>query len=114
MGTRPTFAQKDQRPCLLAGTRLVNTSIGCLGTGLGIEANAEEEAKYYKLSADQGNGFGEAAYDRCLRRGIAIERNDSEAAKYSKLSADQGTADGQASYGICRLESESRRTLKKR
>jgi TPR repeat protein len=27
----------------------------CLGDGAGIEQNVEEAAKYFKLSADQGN-----------------------------------------------------------
>jgi TPR repeat protein len=49
-----------------------------------------EAAKYYKLSADQGNPFGQYNYGFCLTNGAGVERNLMEAAKYYKLSADQG------------------------
>jgi TPR repeat protein len=63
-----------------------------LENGIGIEGNAEEAVKYYKLSADQGLACGQLNYGYCLETGIGIETDVEEAVKYYKLSADQGFA----------------------
>jgi TPR repeat protein len=63
-----------------------------LQNGLGIERNAEEAVKYYKLSADQGDADAQFNYGHCLQNGLGIETNVEEAVKYYKLSADQGLA----------------------
>jgi TPR repeat protein len=56
--------------------------------------NLNEAAKYYKLSADQGNGHGQNNYGVCLesRNGVSVILI--EAAKCYKLLAEQGHADG--------------------
>jgi TPR repeat protein len=60
-----------------------------------------EAAKYYRLSADQGNSQGQFRYGRCLEHGIGVAKDSAEAAKYYKLSANQGNSHGQVSYGRC-------------
>jgi TPR repeat protein len=56
-------------------------------------------AYYFKLSADQGNAFGQMLYDYCLRDGQGISKDLSGAVHYFKLSADQGNADGVYHWG---------------
>jgi hypothetical protein len=65
-----------------------------LRDGLGVSKDAVKAAKYFKLSADQGNADGQCLYGIALRDGIGVARNPAEAAKYFKLSADQGNANG--------------------
>jgi TPR repeat protein len=60
-----------------------------------------EAAKYFKMSADQGNQDGQSRYGLFLERGTGVEQNVIEAAKYYKLSADQGDSTGQNRYGDC-------------
>jgi TPR repeat protein len=72
----------------------------CLEYGIGISVNPSEAAKYYKLSADQGNSSGQCDYACCLQSGIGVSMNPSEAAKYYKLSADQGNSSGQCNYAL--------------
>jgi TPR repeat protein len=49
-------------------------------------------AHYFKLSADQGNAYGQCNYGVCLRDGDGVVMDKSLAAHYFKLSADQGDA----------------------
>jgi hypothetical protein len=59
-----------------------------------------EAARYYRLSADQGNVFSQLNYGRCLEFGKGVSIDLNEAAKYYKLSADQGHAQAQFYYGV--------------
>jgi TPR repeat protein len=54
-----------------------------------------------KLSADQGNAYGQCWYGYCLLYGQGVSIDMRSAAHYLKLSADQGNADGQYCYGCC-------------
>jgi TPR repeat protein len=56
-------------------------------------------ARYFKLSADQGNADGQCCYGRSLRDGTGISKDLISAAHYFELSADQGSVDDQCSYG---------------
>jgi TPR repeat protein len=61
--------------------------IGNLG-----QNNLEETVKCFKLSADQGNAFGQSKYVPCFYNGEGVGQNLSEAAKDFKMSADKGNA----------------------
>jgi TPR repeat protein len=69
--------------------------------GKGVSVNLSEAARYYKLSADQGNSNGQNRYGLCLELGKGVSVDLSEAARYYKLSADQGNSDGQFNYSRC-------------
>jgi TPR repeat protein len=60
-------------------------------------------AHYFKLSADQGNAFGQCCYGICLRDGTGISQDLISAAHYFKLSADQGNTGGQYHFAMCLL-----------
>jgi TPR repeat protein len=66
--------------------------------------NEEESARYFSLSAAQGNGFGQYQYACCLYWGLGVTRNTEKAVRYCKLSADQGNSWGQTGYGFCFLD----------
>jgi TPR repeat protein len=48
----------------------------------GVEIELMESARYYKLSADQNNRFGQFRYGLCLENGKGVEIDLVEAAKY--------------------------------
>jgi TPR repeat protein len=67
--------------------------------GLGVSKNEVDAARYYNLSADQGNAYVQYSYGFCLANGRGVLKNDVEAVRYFKLLADQGTVFGQCCYG---------------
>jgi TPR repeat protein/serine/threonine protein kinase len=75
----------------------------CLRDGIGISKDLKGAAHHFKLSADQGNAYGQLCYGVCLRDGIGISKDLKGAVHYLKLSADQGNADGQCQWGISLL-----------
>jgi TPR repeat protein len=82
--------------------RNAQTSSGkCLRDGDGIERDLVQAARYFKLSADQGDSNGQSRYGACLHEGNGIAQDRVEAARYFKLSADQGNRSGQYWYGLC-------------
>jgi TPR repeat protein len=56
-------------------------------------------AHYFKLSADQGNAFGQRRAGRSLRDGTDLSKDLILIGHYFKLSAGQGNADGQCCHG---------------
>jgi hypothetical protein len=73
----------------------------CLEYGLGIEANPDRAAKFYRMAADQQNGSGENNFGICLERGIGVRVNLELAAEYYKRASDHGDADGANNFGFC-------------
>jgi TPR repeat protein len=73
------------------------------GPGLGFE-NSVESTQYIKLSAIQGNSYGEAGYGRALADGYGIQRNESESFVWHESSANHGNARGQNGCGFCYLQ----------
>jgi TPR repeat protein len=67
---------------------------------IGIPQNLIEAVKYYKLSADQQNGFGLAAYGSCYQFGKGVSKDMKRAVQLYKQSADMGNSNGQLSYGV--------------
>jgi TPR repeat protein len=55
-------------------------------------------AEYYRLSADQGNSYGQSAFGRCLENGLGIGKDLIRAAEYYRLSAEQGNSDAQNQF----------------
>jgi hypothetical protein len=82
------------------GNRQYNYGI-CLHHGIGIRIDLARTAQYYKLSADQGNAFGQYNYGFCLHHGIGIPIDLAGSAHYYKLSADQGNSYCQNHYALC-------------
>jgi TPR repeat protein len=70
-----------------------------LEDGSGVSKDVAEAAKYFKMSADQGNSEGQWRYGRCLFGGCGVPKDLAEGAKYLKLAADQGQADARYEYG---------------
>jgi TPR repeat protein len=61
-----------------------------LHNGEGISKNVHLAAKYYKLSADQGNADAQYAYGLLLKNGEGVSKNVLEARRSLTLAADQG------------------------
>jgi TPR repeat protein len=57
-------------------------------------------AKYFKMSADQGDAIGRRGSARCVRKGTDFERNVIEAVKHFKMSPDQGNLASQYGYAL--------------
>jgi len=62
----------------------------CYKNGTGVEKNLPEALKYYLLSAEQGNAYGQFRAAMCYKRGEGVEINLKEMVKYLRLSSDQG------------------------
>lgn len=58
-------------------------------------------AKWFRLSADQKDAYGEFGLASCYRDGTGVPQNHAEAVRYYRLSADQGNAFGQVGLGLC-------------
>jgi TPR repeat protein len=69
------------------------------GPGLGFE-NAIESTRYMKLSANQGNSYGEFGYGRALIHGYGIMQNECEGFAWYESSALHGNARGQNACGF--------------
>ncbi|KAK8837065.1 hypothetical protein M9Y10_037114 [Tritrichomonas musculus] len=66
-------------------------------------------ARYYKMSADLGHGYGYGMnmYADCLSSGFGVEKNRNEALKYYKMSADIGNQEGMVKYASLLSKGES-------
>jgi TPR repeat protein len=62
----------------------------CYGKGKGVEYNAEEAAKLYKLAADQGNAEAKFELGECFRYGRGVEKDATRAVRFYKSAANQG------------------------
>jgi TPR repeat protein len=70
------------------------------------EAGGRDDARpraveYYRLSAEQGNSYGQYAFGQCLENGIGVEKDLKRAAEYYRLSAEQNNSQGQYNFGYC-------------
>jgi hypothetical protein len=65
-----------------------STTVFSLWDGSGVETDLVEAAKYFKMSANQGNSYGRHHYGFALRNGEGVEKDLVETEKYVKLSAD--------------------------
>jgi hypothetical protein len=68
-----------------------------------------EAAKYYQMSAAQGDPCGEFGYAGCLEHGNGVPRNVTDAANYYKMVADKSCETRPVIYAYllqhcCRLE----------
>jgi TPR repeat protein len=87
---------------------------------MGVSVNESSAVRNFKLSADQGNPYGQFAYGNCAEYGKGMSIDLAEAAKCYKLSADQDMLDAQFHYavalangiGVAKNESETARYLK--
>jgi TPR repeat protein len=70
------------------------------GPGRGYEDRAES-TRYMKLSADQGNCYGEMGYGRALHFGYGVQKNIDQAFVYYERAAARGNARGQNGCGYC-------------
>jgi hypothetical protein len=85
-----------------------------LRAGLGVKKDPVGGAKYFKMSADQGNSDGQDEYGWALRNGFGAQEDFAHVAKYFKLSADQGHSDGPFTMGgHFEMDGELRRMLLK-
>ena len=66
-----------------------------------VAMDLDEAAKWFRLSADQEDAYGEFGLASCYRDGSGVQQNHAVAVKWFKLSADQGNAFGQACLGMC-------------
>jgi serine/threonine protein kinase len=71
-----------------------------------------EAAKYYKLSADQGDPFGQEYYGRCLEDGKGVAQDMTQAIKYYRLAADQGSREGGKGYNGLKMSVENLEEVK--
>jgi TPR repeat protein len=73
----------------------------CLEYGTGVSIDFASAAKYYRLSADQGNSAGQWHYGFCLEYGNGVSIDLASAIEYYRLSADQGNPMGSSAYANC-------------
>jgi TPR repeat protein len=64
-------------------------------------ADLIEVTRSYKLSANQGNAYGQFDHGRCLELGVGIELDASEAARCFKLSGDANCPLGALKWADC-------------
>jgi uncharacterized protein len=63
--------------------------------GDGVEQNADEAIKRYRLAASEGYALSQASLGRMYRDGIGVPQDAAEAVKWYRLAADQGNAGAQ-------------------
>lgn len=61
----------------------------CYKYGIGVKKNPELAFKYYKLSAEQENVYGQYGLGYCYENGFGTEKDINLAVKYYSLSANQ-------------------------
>lgn len=70
-------------------------------TGLGVELDFREAARWYRLAAEQGLTNAQKKLAAMYDLGRGVPRNSVESAKWIRLAAEQGDADAQ--HGLGRL-----------
>jgi hypothetical protein len=63
-----------------------------LADRIGIEEDPNRAVEYYRLSAEQGNAYGQHRFGYCLEHGIGIDKDLNRAVEYYRLSAEQGNS----------------------
>ncbi|MES2961056.1 MAG: tetratricopeptide repeat protein [Pseudomonadota bacterium] len=69
--------------------------------GTGVEQNAAEAVRFYRLAAAQGYAPAQCNLGTCLINGTGVEKNAAEAVNFYRLAAAQGLAPAQYHLGIC-------------
>jgi TPR repeat protein len=69
-------------------------------TGRGGTQDDAEAARWYRLSADQGNAVAQTKLGQCYAAGSGVAHDDAEAARWYRLSADQGRLIAQYNLGL--------------
>jgi TPR repeat protein len=72
----------------------------CLRDGIGCEKNPREFVHFTRLSAEQGNSYGEARYSYALFYGCGAPRNDDLAFDYAQRSSQRGNSVGQNQIAV--------------
>ena len=67
----------------------------------GVEKDAFEAARYFKMVVDQGDADVQYNYGVFLEHGEGVKKDVCQATRYDKMAADQGDADAQCRYGYC-------------
>jgi TPR repeat protein len=75
---------------ILWNTSAITKSNSVLLLAQGVAQDDVEAAKYFKLSADQGNALGQKEYGIALRDGRGVPKNPGLAAHYLLLASSQG------------------------
>jgi hypothetical protein len=73
----------------------------CLERGVGIQANIDLAAEYYKRAADSGHADGANNFGFCLEHGRGVRPNIRLAAEYYKRAADHGHPEAAVNYRRC-------------
>src|SRR5208283_5220959 len=89
------------RPLADQGSAPAQLVLGILyNSGNGVAQNAAEAAKWFRLSADQGDAEAKAELGNIFYYGgTGVTKDHKEAAKWYHLAADQGVADAQVHLG---------------
>jgi uncharacterized protein len=71
-----------------------------IGKDIGVKQDYAESAKWYLLSAKQGNAHGQLWIGIEYALGIGVQKSSAEAVKWYQRAADQGYADAQNNLGL--------------
>jgi TPR repeat protein len=74
-----------------------------LGRAMQRQSDYSEAVRYYRIAADRGHPFGQAALGYMYRYGLGVTEDDGEAARLYRLAADQGNTMGLTNLGILHL-----------
>ena len=69
--------------------------------GFPVAKDLNEAGKWFRLSADQDDAYGQVGLGMCYRDGTGVPQKQAEAVKWFRLSADQGNDFGQVCLGMC-------------
>lgn len=79
---------------------------GCYKYGDGVEENATEAARWFRIAAEKGNALAKRNLGFCYARGEGVEMDFAEAEKWYRMAAEQGDADAQAVLNECHVVCE--------
>ena len=68
-------------------------------TGKGVTQDDAEAVKWYRKSAEQGNGLGQNNLGWMYNKGKGVTQDYAEAVKWYRKEAEQGNANGQDNLG---------------
>lgn len=76
-------------PCGTEGKR-ISGSRRPFGNGRGVEANAQEAAKWYRRAAEQGHAKAQFAAGNLYLGGVGVKADMAEARRWLQKAAEQG------------------------
>ena len=86
---------------LLGGEAILNFNFAVqYKYGWGVPQDYKEAAKWYKLSAEQGDSGAQSSLGLMYQNGEGVPQNDIEGVKWLRLSAEQGDLSGQNNLGV--------------